>query len=327
MLCCREVFLGLLGSLHGSTTTAAACVDTSAIACADLNPICGNDLREGRGRSRTLKLSVNSRDDASATSCSSTRSPSRLSSPGQYGRGAKRSTDASKVDKIQPMSKNKPQTKNQGHFKIVGLGTSTAKPLTEKKKPKGTKGKSRCSQNRTKKEGHSSSPFSTQSRYTSPGKGKKKNARPERDLPPAKPSTEKKKFEGTKGKSRGSQNRTKKEGRSSSPFSTRSRCTLSAKEKKKIARPERDLPPTTNISHLVEVDNNPRRGRRGRTPSREAPGARCRSRERTMPTRQFSQRGNDFESIPTNTGKVKKEPSSRRWGFGSRGSLRVDQET
>jgi hypothetical protein len=316
MLCCQDAFGGLFGSF--------ACADAE-VACADLNPICGNDRREGRGRSRTQELSVNSVEEvsvtscssASATSCSSTRSPNVPSIIGQYGGGAKRSTDASKVEKIQPMSNNKPQTKNQGSFKIVALGTSIAKPLTEKKKPNGTKGKSGGSQNRTNKGGCSSSPFSTRSQCTSSGKGKVKNTRPEGDLPPTKSSTEKKKPEGTKGKSNGSQNRTKKEGRSSSPFSTRIRCTSSGKGKKKIAKPERDLPPTTNISHLVEVDSNPRRGR---TPSREAPGGRRRSRRR-----QFSQRGKDIESIQTNTGKVKKEASSKGWGFGSGGSLRVGQ--
>jgi hypothetical protein len=311
-LCCQEAFGRLLRPYLGSTATAVLCADT-AVVCADLNPFSRNFCREERGRSRTPKLCGNRRDGASITSYSSssdtsyssTKSPSSPSNPGgQYGRGAKRSTSAYRVDKIQPMSNNKPQTNNQGHFKIVGLGTSTAKPLTEKKKPKGTDGKSRGSQNRTKKEGRSS--------------------RPERGLPPTKPSAKKKKPAGNEGKSRDNQNRTKKESRSSSSFSTRSRYASSGKGKKKITRPGRDLPPTTNISHLVEVDSNLRRGR---TPSRESPGRRRRSRERTMSTRQFAQRGTDIESIPTNTTvKVKNEPSGRRWGFGSRGSLRVDQK-
>jgi hypothetical protein len=257
MLCCQEAFGGLLGAFFGSNTAAVACAD----------PICGNDgtqiLRERRGRSRTLKCSVNSKDGASATSCSSSGSPSRPSTPFQEGRSAKRSIDASKVDKIQPMSNNKPQTKNQGNFKIVGLGTSTAKP-----------------------------------------------------------STGKKNIRSTKSKSRGSRDKARRDGRSSSPLSTRSRCNSSGKGKRKNARPERDLPPTTNLNHLMEVDIN---RRRGRTPSREAPGGRRRSRSRAMPTRHFSQRGNDIESTPSNTGKVKKESSCRRWGFGSRRSLRVDQ--
>ena len=322
MLCCQDALGRLLAPFLGSATSTVTCAD-AAVACADLNPICGNDGGEGRGRSRTVKLSANSMEDVSVTSCSSAsatscsssaRSPNLPASPGQYGRGAQRSTaDASKVEKIQPMSNNKPQTKNQGNFKIVGLGTA----LAEKKKPKGTKGKSRDSQNRTKKEGRSSSPISTRSRCALSGKGKKKNTRPERDLPPTKYSAEKKEPEGTKGRSRGSQNRTKREGRSSSPFSTRIKSTSSGKGKKKIAKPQRDQPPAIRIRHLVEVDND---SRRGRTSSREAPGGRRRSR-----TPQFSQRGNDIESIQTNNGKVKREDSSRGWGFGSRGSLRGGQ--